>query len=321
MVLTVTLNPLLEKRLFFDKIDFGSSNRNGKLILNAGGKGINVSRQLNLLKVKNIVLTFTGGENGKKFRSILKEEQIEFASIYTQAETREGYVIFGSNHQKPTYLFITNSLISKNESDEFKDKLEKMIRNCEIVVFSGSSPCKNTDDIFPFGIETANKHDKISICDTYGSHLKKCIQASPTIIHNNLDELKSSLGIQLVSDEQAFGLMDEFYSGGIKQSFITNGEKKFYASNFDFHYEVQPLSVNTIDATGSGDAFVAGLVYGLFNDMTFDKTLRFASVLGAMNAQTIEVCKSIPDADSVLPEKIVITPVGKKVKTVDDSPN
>ena len=49
MILTVTINPLLEQRLTYKKVSFKIQNRNGKLKLAAGGKGINVSRQLNKL--------------------------------------------------------------------------------------------------------------------------------------------------------------------------------------------------------------------------------------------------------------------------------
>jgi len=65
-----------------------------------------------------------------------------------------------------------------------------MIYNCSAVIFSGSSPCFATDDIFPFGIELANKYDKISILDTYGGHLQACLEAQPTVIHNNKDEVE-----------------------------------------------------------------------------------------------------------------------------------
>ena len=42
MILTVTINPLLERRLAFKKISFGYQNRNGQGQLKSGGKGLNV---------------------------------------------------------------------------------------------------------------------------------------------------------------------------------------------------------------------------------------------------------------------------------------
>ena len=66
-----------------------------------------------------------------------------------------------------------------------------MIQNCEIVIFSGSSPSNKTNSIIPYGIELANKYDKVSLVDTYrGLIFQNCIDAEPTIIHNNLSEIK-----------------------------------------------------------------------------------------------------------------------------------
>ena len=79
MILTVTINPLLEQRFTFTKVSPVIQNRSGKLQLVAGGKGINVNRQLNILNVHNIALTFAGGTYGKLFRESIKDEGIDLA--------------------------------------------------------------------------------------------------------------------------------------------------------------------------------------------------------------------------------------------------
>ncbi|MGB8316766.1 MAG: PfkB family carbohydrate kinase, partial [Ignavibacteriaceae bacterium] len=177
MILTITINPLLERRYAYSNVFFGEGNRNGKVELTAGGKGINVSRQLNKLNIENLSFTFLGGTNGKILRELLSNEKINFTSIRTENETRDAALIFNKSDKSLTTFFGSDTIITEKETDEFKIKLEKIIQNSEIVVFSGSSPCPFTDSIFPFGIETANKYDKISVCDTYGNHLKDCINA------------------------------------------------------------------------------------------------------------------------------------------------
>jgi fructose-1-phosphate kinase PfkB-like protein len=46
MILIITLNPLLERRFSYQQAVLGSVNRNAVTKISAGGKGINVSRQL-----------------------------------------------------------------------------------------------------------------------------------------------------------------------------------------------------------------------------------------------------------------------------------
>ena len=200
MVLTVTINPLLERRFYYPDIVLSSVNRNGKVNLKAGGKGINVSRQLNKIGISNMALLFTGGSNGKQFREALRSEGINYSDIVIKDETRDAAIIVDKSIQKVYSFFAKNSMVSENEVQDFITKMEKAIATCEIVVFSGSSPCKEAEKIFIEGISIANRLDKISICDTYGDHLEECVNASPTIIHNNVDEIEKSLGLSLKSE-------------------------------------------------------------------------------------------------------------------------
>jgi tagatose 6-phosphate kinase len=320
MILTVTINPLLERRYYYQRLELSSVNRNGKLIIKAGGKGINVNRQLNKLGIKNNSMLFTGGTNGKVMREALRNEKINFLEIITKQETRDSAIIIDQSAEKIYSFFGTDTSVSSMEADEFILKMEKAIAACEIVVFSGSSPCNEADSIFVEGINIANKLDKISVCDTYGRHLQDCYDSSPTIIHNNVDEIKASLDLNLESEADYLKYLNMLYKKGIKQAFITDGGNPFYASNFDFHYKVTPPEIRTVDSTGSGDAFVAGIVYGWHNKLTFERQLRFATALGVFNAKSLEVCDAeIAEANS-LTEKIQIEAVGKRLKEIDDSP-
>ena len=320
MILTVTISPLLERRLTYKNVHIGKNNRDGKPELRAGGKGINVSRQLNAMGQKNFAFTMLGGQNGKIYKELLFNEHIDFSAVSIKQQTRYASVIIDEGSNTVSTYFEENNTVLKEESDLFKEKLEKMIQNCEIVVFSGSSLCPETDDIFPYGISIANKYDKVSICDTYGKHLQACIDSSPTILHNNIEEISSSLNIQLDDEDKRFGLLDSLYKKGVKQAYLTDGEGDIYASNFDFHYVVKPLNMGLKDATGSGDAFTAGLAYGWHKDLTFMETVKIAVSAGALNAASFDTCKVPMDSIEQLKDKVEVAPSGKKMKIIDDRP-
>lgn len=320
MILTVTLNPLLEYRLTYETLKIGSVNRGAKENYKAGGKGINVSRQLNHLSVDNLAFTFLGGSNGKLLKKLLAEEKINFTSISTRSEIRASAIIIDESTKMITSCFGNDPHISSSEADEFKSKLEKMIQNCEIVVFSGSSPCEETNSIFPFGIEASNRYDKISICDTYGTHFKDCIEASPTILHNNIDEVEKSLKISLQSEQEIISHLKFLQSKDIKQAFITDGANPAYASNLGYNYKIINSLVDTIDSTGSGDSFVAGIAYGWHNNFPFEETLRLASSLGAVNASSFDVCDVTLEQANSFKEKVEVISLGKKMRIIDAKP-
>jgi tagatose 6-phosphate kinase len=316
MILTVTLNPLLERRLVFPSVQLGKDFRTDKDFFTAGGKGINVSRQLNYFGVKNLAYTFLGGNNGKIMKNLLSNEQIDFTSIQTKAETREASLIIEEEENRISTFFGPNTPVTKEEAEQFKLKLKKMIENCEIVVFSGSSPCKETDDIFPYGIETANEFDKISICDTYGNHWQNCIDSGPTIIHNNLHEIEKSANQNLCDETAIVDYLHQLYSKNIKQVYLTDGSNPVYTCNFDFIYKANCPKITQLDPTGSGDSFVSGIAFGMHNSLTFEETFRTAISMGAVNASRWEMCNVLPEDIVQLKEEIKIEPVGKRINNL-----
>ena len=143
---------------------------------------------------------------------------------------------------------------------------------------------------------------------------------SPTILHNNISEIENSLQTSLKTESERMDFLNHLYSKGIKQAFITNGKENTYAANFDYHYKVENPSIREIDATGSGDCFIAGIVYGINKGHTFEESLKLASALGALNASSFEVCNvALEDAEKLV-DKVKIFTVGKKMKKIDVTP-
>ncbi|AFH48339.1 1-Phosphofructokinase [Ignavibacterium album JCM 16511] len=321
MILIITLNPLLERRFYYSQIFEGKVNRNGKIVYQAGGKGINVSRQLKKFSIDSYNLFFSGGNDGKIFRDTLKEEELQFTSVHIDDETRQAAVIISQNDKKVTSFFSENPELNQKEVAEMKSRIEKMIVNCEMVVISGSSPSPVAEEIVPFTIRLANELDKISVCDYYGKNLYQVLESSPTILHNNIEETENSLNLRLKSETEIKNFLDSLYQKGIKRVFITNGANDFYAQNFDYVYKISPPKVNSIDSTGSGDAFVAGIIYTWKGGMIFEDSLKFASACGAANAESFEVCRVTLENVFRLMDKVRIESVGKKMKIIDDSPH
>ena len=68
MIITVTLNPTLDKTLSVPVLQPGEVHRARFLRQDIGGKGINVSRALAALGVESIPIGFLGGATGRAMR-------------------------------------------------------------------------------------------------------------------------------------------------------------------------------------------------------------------------------------------------------------
>jgi 1-phosphofructokinase family hexose kinase len=290
-------------------------------IIFAGGKGINVSRQLNKLGIKNHALTFMGGSIGKLLRQTLSNEGIEFSYIPTKSETRSALLTIDEKKKSLTTQFDNNPEITESEASEFINKFEKMIRNSAIVVFSGSSPSIQTNNIFAAGIELAHKYDKIALLDTYGTHLDDAIRKAPLVLHNNKEEIEDSLGWKLDDEQSYIEFLNYLSMNNVKLAFITDGHNPAYCLKFGFMYKVLIPKIDAVNPTGSGDAFVAGITYGLEMSMVFDDFTRTAAAIGIANALRWDACNvEAADFEKHI-ESVQIIPIGKKVKLIDDSPN
>jgi sugar/nucleoside kinase (ribokinase family) len=81
---------------------------------------------------------------------------------------------------------------------------------------------------------------------------------------------------------------------------ITLGERGSYVSGPGFDGPVDPFPVETVDGTGSGDAFAAGLLYGVLAGWPLERSARFANALGALATTAVGATEGIPDAGEAL---------------------
>jgi fructose-1-phosphate kinase PfkB-like protein len=141
------------------------------------------------------------------------------------------------------------------------------------------------------------------------------------MIHNNFSEIENSFNTDLKTENSIVNFLGYLYKKNVKRAYLTNGSKNFYASNFDYIYKIKPLDIQEIDATGSGDSFLAGIVNGWIHSDLFEDSLKFATALAGLNASTFDVANVDLEDAIKIKDKIEILPVGKKTKTIDDSPH
>ncbi len=319
MVITVTLNPLLERRFFVKNFEKGKTYRVGKSVYSAGGKGINVGRELNLLGIKNLAVVPIGGNNGKIYRQVIENEGINFYASSVKSEMRDAAVIIEDGKRVTTFIS-ENIALAPQDISKLSAKLEKMYENSSVMLFSGSVPNEDAAEIFFKGIELGNKFDKITFLDTYGAHFKECLDLAPFAVHNNVEEVERSLNIDLQSEQSKIDFLKSLYEKGVKLAFLTDGGNPAYAMKFGYLYKITPPEVNEIDATGSGDVFTAGVIHGIEKDNVFNDFVKYATALASANAAKLETAKVTFEEAKELIDKVTITEIGDKMKVIDDSP-
>jgi sugar/nucleoside kinase (ribokinase family) len=78
---------------------------------------------------------------------------------------------------------------------------------------------------------------------------------------------------------------------------ITQGRKGLTAAAGDDRWRAQPFPVEAVDPSGGGDAFAAGLIFGILQGWALPDMLRYASVLGASATLAVGTTTSVFTAE------------------------
>ncbi|MFW5821706.1 MAG: PfkB family carbohydrate kinase, partial [Bacteroidota bacterium] len=93
-ILTLTMNPVIDKSTQADMVLPKKKNRCDIPIYEPGGGGINVSRALKKLGHSSVAWYLAGGKSGDMLYDLLEEEDIEQRKFDTDKDIRENLMVF-----------------------------------------------------------------------------------------------------------------------------------------------------------------------------------------------------------------------------------
>lgn len=305
MILTITLNPMLDKTVYVGALQRGAIHRAEKMEMVAGGKGINVSRQLTCLGVKTVATGFLGGEVGSVLSRLMSAEEIEHDFVLTDASTREGMTYLESDGTW-TAMFEPALRVDAKFVLELNKKIASLSSQCWWIVCGGSSPGAEADDIFYSAITNAHHRGVPSVLDSYGNAFDLGLKALPTLVKPNKREFELTFHKTLETDVDFIGAINFLLSKGVNYCMITDGPRSFYAGVQGHCWKITPPQVKSVNATGSGDAMIAGVLYGFRQGWKFERCLSFSAAAGAANASKWDVANSSLEEISQLEQRVVI---------------
>ena len=291
MVMTITLNPMLDKTIYVDRLERRTIHRASKMEMAAGGKGINVSRQLKRLGIKTKATGFLGGEVGSIVSRLLTEESIEHDFVRIQAATREGLTYLEPDGTW-TAVFEPSLRVEQSSVHELEKKISALASKSTWIVCGGSSPCNEADDVFYGAIALADRNGISSMLDSYGRAFELGLKAKPTLVKPNKREFEITFHQSLETESDHVRAVQFLLDQGARYSILTDGGHMFYAGIQGHFWKVTPPPTKAVNATGSGDALVAGILYGFHQGWKFERCLAFGAAAGAANARVWEVANS-----------------------------
>lgn len=308
-VLTVTLSAMLDRTLWCGRIRPGHAHRAQRVLEVAGGKGINVARQLTRLGLPCLATGWVGGYTGARIQELLDREQVPHAFVNCAAPTRIGFTL-REDCGRETACFEPNGFISSTERDALIHRVTDLLPTCSFLVCSGSSPSAEHDDVFEKLIIQARQAGVPVMLDTYGRALQLALSAGPDWIKPNLEELMQwnadlsqpnsarhahpDLPSTAPRPEQRLRLIRKILAQtrslqGVLSS--AGADEAWWVTRDEWH-RFSPPRISHPKPVGSGDAMVAGWIYGISQGWGSLESFRFAMACGAANATRDDVANS-----------------------------
>jgi len=280
MILTVTLNPCIDKSSRVEKMKPESKLRCAEVVNEPGGGGINVSKALQKLETSSVALFPAGGHNGDMLCSLLKKEGILFHAVDTKVETRENWIVLETSTNNQYRFTFPGREVLEETVKTMVDQIRSF--SPSFVVASGSLPPGLPDYFYGLIVKNAAAVGARCIVDTSGPALQALKGKHAFLIKPNIGELCKMLNVEwLDKDEVPDAAQQAIRDGFAEIMVVSMGPLGAWLINEEKRYFVEAPPVEKKSTVGAGDSMVAGITYSLQKGKTLKEAIQFGVACGS----------------------------------------
>lgn len=285
MILSVTLNPAIDKIYFQDSFEIGKVHRPIKMINSPGGKGLNVARVVHNLGAQVTATGFLGGSNGAYISELLLDEGIIDRFTKISGQTRICINITDTTSLSCTEMLEPGPLITETEVEQFLTNYQELIKKASVITMSGSLPIGVPIDFYATLIERAKEYQIPVLLDTSGNSLLSSVISKPFLIKPNTDELNVIYPLDELGIDNYIEAIRSMKEMGVTIPIITLGKNGAIAGLSDGIYKVDIPNLKIVNTVGSGDSFIAGCAVAIERGYIETDMLKLGSACGCANTQ------------------------------------
>ncbi|MBO7608818.1 MAG: carbohydrate kinase family protein [Muribaculaceae bacterium] len=241
-------------------VAIASDSNPGHVTLGHGGVARNVAHNLCSLGHEVRFVTVFGNDNfGKLSHDHCQQVGLELSMCVQVPDSRNGLYLCVNNRYGELVVAVAETDIINNITPEFLLSRMPIIGNSKIVVADTNLPTKS----LKFLIDNCTMPLVIDAVST--AKAARIITALEQSEKHRLHTLKLNRQEALaVSDcETIPDAAQALVEKGVENVYITLGAEGVYCSNGTIKEQFPTVATEVVNATGAGDAFVAGVVHGM----------------------------------------------------------
>jgi 1-phosphofructokinase family hexose kinase len=302
MIISLTLNPALDKTLLVRQLKLGTVNRVVQSQLDPGGKGINVSRVLHRLGRATIAFGFLAGNIGAIASRALDEEGVAHRFAWVTGETRLNVIVVDEAGGQSTNLYDEGPTIDAKSREALLADVTCWLDSARVLVAAGSLPPGVPSDVYAHILREASRRGVRTILDADGETLRLGVVGRPDVIKPNTKEAEAMLGRPLPDVDAVVAAARELLASAPRAVVISMGSRGSICATPGRVIHALPPKVERRSTVGSGDSLVAGLAIALAEGKEIVDGLRLGTAAGAATAMTTGTALGTPeDIERLLP--------------------
>lgn len=303
MIVTLTLNPAVDKTIFVSNLTLGQVHRVSESQLDPAGKGVNVSRLVDRLGWPTIAFGFLAGEIGRLVAQALEEEGVQSHFPRVPGQTRLNVTISDEATGLGTSFYDRGPEVSSERLAKLEDEMTPWIGACRVLVLAGSLPPGVPDDVYARYVGLAHSLGVKTILDADGEPLRLGVRAGPYLIKPNLAEAERLVGRPLPDLPSVVQAAREIRASGVEVVVISMGAKGAICALDGQVWQAIPPQVERKSTVGSGDSMVAGLALAIARGEDVVEGLKLGTAAGAATAMVPGTALATPeDIARLLPQ-------------------
>ena len=280
MILTITLNPCIDKSTRLNEMEPESKLRCTEVVNEPGGGGINVSKALQRLGADSMALFPAGGHNGNMLCSLLDEHGIKYHGVDTKVETRENWIVLETEKNNQYRFTFPGREVQESSIKMLIDQISNF--SPSTVVASGSLPPGLPDYFYGLIVKTAKAVGARCIVDTSGPALAALKGKGAYLIKPNSSELSNLLNVPSLKkseiDDAAQQIIRDGYAEIVAVSMGADGA--WLITKDEKHFAAAP-AVKKRSTVGAGDSMVAGITFMLQQHRPLQEAIAFGVACGS----------------------------------------
>jgi 1-phosphofructokinase len=185
-IITVTLNPSLDRTLTTHFLSLGYHNRTTDTTrLDPAGRGVNVSRALQSIGVPTHAIVLVGHDaTGRAYQALLAEEQFPITILRREGRTRSNISILDTGHNHQTIILEECGEMTRADRQAVANTLIELTEPGDTVVFAGSLPPGARDDTYALLTSLAQtKGAAVAVNAGGGEPLLQALRARPMLLY------------------------------------------------------------------------------------------------------------------------------------------